>query len=124
MRRLHRCLSRRVHSILLVTLLVYGCSGDSDSTLDRTVVPSGSSLSNEAWRIVKMATAHDVFTIEIEVDDLARARSVAEELLIPLKGNYSEILIYVYAEGEGEGGHIPAKRIQWTAADGLIETDY
>ena len=119
-----RCLCRRLHSILLVTLVVYGCSSESDTTLDRTVVPSGPSLSNDAWRIVKMATAHDVFTIEIEVDDLGKARSVAEELLIPLKVNYSEILIYVYAEGEGEGGHIPAKRIQWTTAEGLIETEY
>ena len=124
MRRLRRCLFDRLHFLFLVTLIVYGCSSESDSTLDRAVVPSGPSLSNDAWRIVKMATAHDVFTIEIEVDELEKARSVAEELLVPLKGNYSEILIYVYAEGEGEGGHIPAKRIQWTVADGIIETDY
>jgi hypothetical protein len=71
-----------------------------------------------------MATAHDVFTIEIEVDDLERARAVAEELLVPLEGNYAEILIYVYAEGEGEGGYIPAKRIQWTADAGVVEIDY
>ena len=124
MRRLRRCLCDRLHCLFLVTLIVYGCSSESDSTLDRAVVPSGPSLSNDAWRIVKMATAHDVFTIEIEVDELEKTRSVAEELLVPLKGNYSEILIYVYAEGEGEGGNIPAKRIQWTVADGIIETDY
>ena len=124
MRRFRRCLCNRLHCLFLVTLIVYGCSSESDSTLDRAVVPSGPSLSNDAWRIVKMATAHDVFTIEIEGDELEKARSVAEELLVPLKGNYSEILIYVNAEGEGEGGNIPAQRIQWTVADGIIETDY
>ena len=64
---------------------------------------------NEAWRILKMATAHDVITLEVEVADLEQS-DVARELMAPLESRYAEALIYVYAAGEGEGGHVPAMR--------------
>lgn len=79
---------------------------------------------NEAWRILKMATAHDVITLEVEVADLDSAADVARELLAPLETRYAEALIYVYAAGEGEGGHIPAMRFQWTADGGLAAMEY
>jgi hypothetical protein len=79
---------------------------------------------NEAWRILKMATAHDVITLEVEVADLEQASDVARELMAPLESRYAEALIYVYAAGEGEGGHVPAMRFQWTAAGGLVAMKY
>ena len=79
---------------------------------------------NEAWRILKMATAHDVITIEVEVVDLDTAADVARELMAPLESRYAEVLIYVYADGEGAGGHLPAMRFQWTAAGGLAALEY
>ena len=79
---------------------------------------------NEAWRILKMATAHDVITVEVEVADLDDAADVARELMAPLETRYAEALIYVYAAGKGEGGHIPAMRFQWTAAGGLVAMEY
>lgn len=79
---------------------------------------------NEAWRILRMATAHDVITIEVEVDDPRAAADVARELLAPLEGRYAEALVYVYAAGEGEGGHVPAMRFQWTADGGVVAMEY
>ena len=79
---------------------------------------------NEAWRILKMATAHDVITLEVEVADLATASDVARELMAPLESRYAEALIYVYARGEGEGGHVPAMRFQWTADGGIVAMEY
>ena len=79
---------------------------------------------NEAWRIVKMATAHDVITLEVEVADLETASAVARELMAPLESRYAEALIYVYAAGEGEGGHVPAMRFQWTADGGIVAMEY
>ena len=79
---------------------------------------------NEAWRILRMATAHDVLTIEVEVDDPRAAADVARELLAPLEGRYAEALVYVYAAGEGEGGHVPAMRFQWTADGGIVAMEY
>lgn len=79
---------------------------------------------NDAWRILRMATAHDVITLEVEVTDLALAPRVARELLAPLESRYAEALVYVYAAGEGAGGHVPAMRFQWTAAGGLVAMQY
>ena len=79
---------------------------------------------NEAWRILKMATAHDVITLEVEVADLETAADVARKLMAPLENRYAEALVYVYASGEGEGGHVPAMRFQWTASGGLVVVEY
>ena len=79
---------------------------------------------NESWRILKMATAHDVITLEVEVADLGTASDVARELMAPLESRYAEALIYVYAAGEGEGGHVPAMRFQWTAEGGIVAMEY
>ena len=86
-------------------------------------VPDGPEIVNDAWRIVKMATAHDIFTIEVEVDDLATASDVARELIAPLEGGYAEVLVYIYRRGEGTGGHA-VKRVQWTIGGGYDELDY
>ena len=71
-----------------------------------------------------MATAHGVMTIEIELGDLARSLEVARTLVEPLTADYAEVLVYVYAPGEGTGGHAPAKRVQWTGRDGYVEIAY
>lgn len=83
-----------------------------------------SGVVNEAWRLLKMATAHDVITLEVEVADLETASDVARELMAPLESRYAEALIYIYAAGEGEGGHVPAMRFQWTADGGLVAMEY
>ena len=85
---------------------------------------TGPPLVNDQWRIVKMAMAHDIFTIEMEVSDPLNASAVAHELVEPLQSQYSEILVYLYVDGEGAGGHIPLKRIEWTDADGFSELEY
>ena len=104
-----------------------GCapvSEDEDFPADIVSTPTGPALVNERWRIVKMAMAHDIFTIEVEVTDPLNASAVAHELVEPLQSQYSEILVYVYVDGEGAGGHVPLKRIEWTDADGFSELEY
>ena len=89
-----------------------------------TTNATGPTLMNDRWRIVKMAMAHDVFTIEVEVVEPSNALVVARELVEPLQSQYAEVLVYVYAEGEGSGGHIPMKRIEWTIDNGFSELEY
>ena len=91
---------------------------------DAVVNPTGPALVNERWQIMKMAMAHDIFTIEVEVVEPSSAAAVARELVEPLQSQYAEILVYVYADGEGSGGHVPLKRIEWTMADGFNELVY
>ncbi len=109
-------------------VLVWGLAGCHEAAVDGTffprVPPDGPAVVNDAWRIVKMATALDVFTIEVEVVDLETSSEVARALVEPLQDRYAEILVYVYADGEGGGGYLPSTRIQWTAAEGFVEIDY
>ena len=87
-------------------------------------VAKGPPLINDQWQILKMATAHGVFTIEIELRDLDAAAEVARLLVEPLTEDYTEVLVYMYADEQGAGGHPPAKRIQWTAVGGYAELEY
>ncbi len=91
---------------------------------DGVLSPTGPALVNERWQIMKMAMAHDIFTIEVEVVDPSNAAAVARELVEPLQSQYAEILVYLYAAGEGSGGHVPLKRIEWTRSDGFSELVY
>ena len=104
--------------------VVAGCAREDPSAEPAPPVFDELGVVNEAWRILKMATAHDVITLEVEVADLEQASDVARELMAPLESRYAEALIYVYAAGEGEGGHVPAMRFQWTAAGGFVVMQY
>jgi alpha-mannosidase len=103
--------------------IVVGC-GEADSRSEPEATFDEQGVVNEAWSILKMATAHDVITLEVEVADLETASDVARELMAPLESRYAEALIYVYGIGEGEGGHVPAMRFQWTAAGGFVVMQY
>ena len=81
-------------------------------------------LVNDDWEILRMATAHGVMTIEIELGDLDASLEVARTLVEPVTADHAEVLVYVYARGQGTGGHTPAKRIQWTGRDGYVEIAY
>ena len=101
-----------------------GCAGENSRAEPPPPTFDEQGVVNETWRILKMATAHDVITIEVEVADLEAASDVARELMAPLETRYAEALIYVYAVGEGEGGHVPAMRFQWTADGGIVAMQY
>ena len=107
-----------------LSVLVTGCAQEEDSDKPPSPAFQEQGVVNDAWRILKMATAHDVITLEVEVTDLGTASDVARELLAPLEGRYAEALVYVYAAGKGEGGHVPAMRFQWTADGGIVAMEY
>ena len=101
-----------------------GCAQQDSPAEPASASVGGQGVVNEAWRIVKMATAHDVITLEVEVADLETAPDIARELMAPLESRYAEALIYVYAAGESEGGYVPAMRFQWTADGGVVALRY
>ena len=98
-------------------------SSEADSGIPRFAAAERP-LVNEDWEVLRMATAHGVMTIEIELGDLGRSLEVARTLVEPLAGGYAEVLVYVYARGQGTGGHTPAKRVQWTGRSGYVEIAY
>ena len=79
-------------------------------------------LENEEWRIVEMATAHGIFTIEIEIANSEDSKRLARALVAPLKNQYSEVLIYFYQMGSDEV--LPVLRVQWNRETGFVEMFY
>ena len=79
-------------------------------------------LVSESWRIAEMATAHDAFTIEVEVADGVDTAALARELIRPLQDRYVEVLVYFHARDAA--GDLPRLRVQWTAEHGYVETRY
>ena len=118
--------------LLLVAAAAVGCGGARDpgpeardaSAPALAGAPDGPELVNDAWRIVRMATAHGIFTIEVEVQEPETASDVARELIAPLEGGYDEVLVYIYRTGEGAGGNAPVKRVRWTPGGGYEERVY
>lgn len=108
----------------MLCAVLAGCGQEDNSVEPPPPVFDEQGVVNESWRILKMATAHDIITLEVEVAELETAPDVARELMAPLENRYAEALVYVYAAGEGEGGHVPAMRFQWTASGGLVVVEY
>ena len=96
----------------------------SERSSDAAFAGADRTLVNEDWQVLRMATAHGVMTIEIELGDIERSLEVARTLVEPLTADYAEVLVYVYAAGQGTGGHAPARRVQWTGRDGYVEIAY
>ncbi len=117
---------------LLMAAAVVGCGGARDPGSDRRdapapvvdTVPDGPAIVNDAWQIVRMATAHGVITLEVEVDDVETGGDVARELIAPLEGGHDEVLVYIYRVGQGTGGNTPVMRARWTPGGGYEELDY
>ncbi|MCY4026850.1 MAG: hypothetical protein OXH75_11140 [Acidobacteria bacterium] len=98
--------------------------GDTGTSRHAPFAGADRPLVNEDWQVLRMATAHGVMTIEIELGDIERSLEVARTLVEPLTADYAEVLVYVYADGQGTGGHAPARRVQWTGRDGYVEIAY
>ncbi len=86
----------------------------------RPQIPAGGAVSNGvSWILVKQISAHHVLVVEVETASPQQARAIARQLVEPLKGRYSEALIYFYRPGPPN--HLAARRVQWTPKGGYVE---
>ena len=100
-----------------------GCAGGGSEPLPAPLTGDGSPrLVNDDWRIVKMATAHGAFTIEVEAADGVDTVAISRTLVEPLQDRYAEVLVYFHARGADSD--LPQLRVQWTAAAGYVETRF
>ena len=60
--------------------------------------------------------------IDVEADKPQDARSIAEEIIAPLRGRYEEVLVYVRPIGSPQD--TLTRRVEWTPSTGFIETSY
>ena len=74
------------------------------------------------WRVTQANSAHDVMVVDIDAERPGDARTIAEEVVAPLRETYQEVLIYVRGTGGASDGLV--RRIQWTPDGGYVETSY
>jgi len=108
----------------VIVAMVAGCrevrppAEHAEAPRDPTEMP----LDNMQYSILKMATAHGAFTLEVEVDKGVDTFALARQLIAPLKAQYAEVLVYFYDRaGEGE---LPMRRVQWTEGRAYTEIEY
>jgi hypothetical protein len=77
---------------------------------------------HEPWIVTRAASARRAMVIDVEADEPQEARSIAEEIIAPLRGRYEEVLIYVRPIGSPKS--TLTRRIEWTPGEGFIETSY
>ncbi len=74
------------------------------------------------WTITEQYSAHGVLVLQVETTRLREARAIAAEISAPLLERFTEILIYFHRPGRPDD--VPPRRVQWSRADGVIETIY
>ena len=74
------------------------------------------------WRTLKHESHFDVLVIEAEALDLRDSEEIARRFVAQQRGEFSEILVYVYREGRSDRGRI--RRVQWTREKGFETLDF
>jgi hypothetical protein len=77
---------------------------------------------HEPWIVTRATSARHAMVIDVEADKPADARSIAEQLVRPLRPKYEEVLIYVRPIGSPVNS--VTRRIEWSPGGGFIETSY
>jgi hypothetical protein len=97
-------------------------SNESGSALVRTLNKAQPLTDTDwaPWLVTRAATAHNVMVIDVEARHLDHAKSIATEIVEPVRSRgYDEILVYVHqAGGKREGAE---RRVQWTPKGGYVE---
>jgi len=86
----------------------------------RPQIPAAGTISRgQTWTLVRQISAHHVLVLEVETEAPHEARAIARQLIEPLKGRYSEALIYFSRPSARD--RLADRRIQWTPKGGYIE---
>jgi hypothetical protein len=77
---------------------------------------------HEPWIVTRATSARRAMVIDVEADKPQDARSIAEEIVAPLRSRYEEVLVYVRPIGSPR--NTLTRRIEWTPNGGFVETSY
>jgi hypothetical protein len=72
------------------------------------------------WAVTGSLSAHSVLISHVETQYLHEAQGIARELTEPVKARYSEVVIYFHRPGRPDT--LPPRKVQWTPAQGYLET--
>lgn len=76
----------------------------------------------ERWTVTEAFAAHNTIVVHVETEHVHEARAIAQQVVDPIKDRYAEALIYVHRPGRPDA--LAPRRIQWTPAQGYVETVY
>ena len=76
----------------------------------------------DPWIVTRATSARRAMVIDVEADKPDNARTIAEEIVGPLRARYEEVLVYVRPIGSPQDAL--TRRIEWTPRGGFIETSY
>ena len=71
------------------------------------------------WSVTHAQASQGALVVEADVIDLSEAMASARAIVEPIRGHYSEVLIYV--RRTGAPGRFASRRVQWTPSGGFVE---
>jgi hypothetical protein len=71
------------------------------------------------WSVTHAQASQGALVVEADVIDLSEAMASARAIVEPIRGQYSEVLVYV--RRTGAPGHFASRRVQWTPSGGFVE---
>ncbi len=77
---------------------------------------------HEPWIVTRATTARRAMVIDVEADRPEDARTIAAEIVGPLRAKYEEVLIYIRPIGSPLNA--VTRRVEWTPRGGFVETMY
>jgi hypothetical protein len=77
---------------------------------------------HQPWIVTRATSARRAMVIDVEADRPQDARRIAEEIVVPLRARYEEVLVYVRPIGSPQNAL--TRRIEWSPRGGFIETSY
>lgn len=93
----------------------------SSSGLARSLnVPAPDDDRTWRWSVTRAQASQGALVVTVDVIDLSESLAVARQIVAPVEGKYTEVLIYLHQHGAKTP--FAARRVQWTPNGGYKET--
>jgi len=92
----------------------------SSSGLARSLnVPAPNDDRTWRWSVTRAQTSQGALVVTADVLDMRESLGIAQEIVEPVQGKYTEVLIYLHQFGAKT--QYAARRVQWTRDGGYAE---
>ena len=71
------------------------------------------------WSVTHAQASQGALVVETDVIDLSESMASARAIVEPIRGQYSEVLVYV--RRTGAPSPFASRRVQWTPSGGFVE---
>jgi hypothetical protein len=73
------------------------------------------------WSVTRAQASQGALVVTADVLDMAESLAIAHEIVEPVQGKYTEVLVYLHRFGDKTP--FAARRVQWTPGRGYKETE-